>query len=336
MPAGCTNASYTYGIGLNLSGVAAIRAGDDFAGWYKDMAFTDPYTETPAEDDVKYAKLVAPETFDLKVQIVPVETGDENAVLRVISSVDSEFYQSATLTLTHIDGVKTYNLTTFYRSLTEYSGLEAMTDPTVFSDDSKYFVSKKALLPAVAFNHPVTATLTLTTCDGTEIEGGSYTFTVDAEYVFAGWYHDAEFTTPFTEAPAAGEEAYAKYVHKDTFGTVVQVVEPNEGDTSVRMRVVSSIDNADYQTVKYIVRYGDVEKTYDLTTFYRKLSEYSGFEAITDPTEYFSEDSKYFVSKKVLLGDYVSGTEVTITTVFTAPDGTVFYGEEAVLSVDIP
>ena len=306
-----------------------------FAGWYKDADFTDPYTEAPGEDDEKYAKFIDPATFDLLAQISEPAPGDTDAKVRLVTTIDSEFYQKVIFELTYGESGKTYTLTTFYRELTEVLDLEAMEDPTVFSADSKYFASKKAALPAEAFNQTITAKAIFVTCDGTEVEGGTIEFVIPMDYVFAGWYHDAEFTDPYTEAPGEEDEAYAKYVHKDTFKTVVQLVEPAEGDIGFKARFVTSVDSAFYKQVEIKIEYPEGSKSYTLNKFYRALSETLGLEALDDPKALFSEDSEYFASKKSLIeDDNAVGVEVTVYAVFTTCDGTVVEGEHTVFTVE--
>ena len=305
-----------------------IEVSGVFAGWYKDMAFTDPYTETPAEDDVKYAKLVAPETFDVKVQVAELNAGDTVAKVRFISTVDSSSYNGVKFVVTYGENTLEFNAPKLYRKLNEYLGMEGFTDPKVFSEDSVYFSSVKAEIPAEAFNTDLTVTIMLITCDGTEIIGGSTEFKVEDNYVFAGWYHDAEFPSPFKAAPEDGEEAYAKYVHKDTFKTVVQLVTPEDGATGFDARFITSADASYYDSIVFKVEYASTVKTVSVNSLYRKLVEYNGYEAITDPTALFSSDSAYFASVKTTIADEEAfNTEITIYAQFVTADGTVINGE---------
>ncbi len=310
-----------------------------FAGWYKNIAFTDPYTATPAEDDVKYAKLVAPETFDLRVQIVEPAPGDTDAKVRVYTSADSANYQSVKFIVTSGDFTKEYTVKNYYRELSESLGLEAIEDPKVFSDDSVYFVSKKMALPAEIFNNAVTVKTIFTTCDGTEFEGGTVEFTVEMNYVFVGWYHDADFTEPFTAQPDEGEEAYAKYVHKDTFKMIAQIGNIEEGATSFKARFITSADSANYSSILFKVEYENTVKSYTVKNFYKAMSEDAeiGLEGFDDPKELFSEDSLYFVSKKSLIADADAfGNEITVYALLTALDGTVIETEHTVFTVELP
>ena len=312
-----------------------IEVSGVFAGWYKDMAFTDPYTETPAEDDVKYAKLVAPETFGIIVQVDEPAPDAEDAKIRVITSVDSVEYQSVEFVLTYGDNELKYTTSTFYEHLTAALTLEAIEDPkSVFSADSELFASKKIKLPADAFNQTVKVKAIFTTCDGTVFESETVEFTVEMNAVFAGWYHDAEFTDPFTAQPEEGEEAYAKYVHKDTFKTIVQVVEPEEGDTTIKIRVISSVDTVEHDNVTFHIEYADATMTFKTTTFYEHITEALGLEGFEDPKEVFTEDSELFASKKVSISDSDAfGKEITVYAVITTADGTVITGEPTVITL---
>lgn len=306
-----------------------------FAGWYKNIAFTDPYTATPGEEDVKYAKLVAPETFGIIVQVDEPAPDAEDAKIRVITSVDSVEYQSVEFVLTYGDKELKYTTSTFYEHLTAALTLEAIEDPkSVFSADSELFASKKIKLPADAFNQTVKVKAIFTTCDGTVFESETVEFTVEMNAVFAGWYHDAEFTDPFTAQPEEGEEAYAKYVHKDTFKTIVQVVEPEEGDTSIKIRVISSVDTVEHDNVTFHIEYADATMTFKTSTFYEHITEALGLEGFEDPKEVFTEDSELFASKKVSISDSDAfGGEITVYAVITTADGTVITGEPTVITL---
>ena len=140
--------------------------------------------------------------------------------------------------------------------------------------------------------------------------------------IFAGWYADSEFNTPFTGTKGY---AYAKYIDPDILGTKFQVK-----DDGTAIRFVSSIDTLEFESVgfKFTGTYGDKtieEKTRDIYTVYEKISGGGN----TYMPNIFSQDSHYFFAYTVRNMDpEISSTNMTwqVTPFFVTHDGTKVYG----------
>ncbi|MBR4768912.1 MAG: hypothetical protein IK088_08045, partial [Lachnospiraceae bacterium] len=74
--------------------------------------------------------------------------------------------------------------------------------------------------------------------------------------LFAGWFEDAEMTTPIT-APAANSQAYAKFVDEAVLSVKYQITaDANETMDTVNMRVVTATDSLNYANVGFKLEYG--------------------------------------------------------------------------------
>lgn len=205
---------------------------------------------------------------------------------------------------------------------------EGQTINDVFDNpDSKYFISKKVLLPNYQFGSPIDVNMVLTTCDTTEVEMNSGTIVVERPQMFVGWYHDPDFTDPFTEAPAEGEIKYAKYVNADVFKLKLQTVDVDVNSTEGKFRVYTSLDSNNYRIVKFNVMYGNYENTYSTEVCYKHLAPVFGLPATFNPKKQFCQDSEYFASERFILPLDPAVTSIAISSTFVALDGTTFSGD---------
>lgn len=147
--------------------------------------------------------------------------------------------------------------------------------------------------------------------------------TAPAGKIFAGWFEDAEFTTPYTGTTGY---AYAKFIDENVL--TVKSQRKKEDENEVAIRFVSTIDEGvDYQEIgfKFTGTYGDSiisEKTKSCQYVYSKITA-AGQEVL--PTSY-SDDSAYFFTYTVK--NLAKSSTWEVTPYFVTPDGTTVLGTE--------
>lgn len=127
----------------------------------------------------------------------------------------------------------------------------------------------------------------------------TYTAPKKEGYIFAGWYRNADCTVPVDENVISGG-AYAKYVDEDVLTVKYQIPTTTtaESPTTI-LRLVTSIDKEDYQSVTFQIEYNGSIKSISTSTAYRNLIGFKGEEKITYNPDVFSADSKYMVALNV-------------------------------------
>lgn len=127
----------------------------------------------------------------------------------------------------------------------------------------------------------------------------TYTAPEKEGYIFAGWYQNADCTVPVDENVISGG-AYAKYVDEDVLTVKYQIPTTTtaESPTTI-LRLVTSIDKEDYQSVTFQIEYNGSIKSISTSTAYRNLIGFKGEEKITYNPDVFSADSKYMVALNV-------------------------------------
>lgn len=138
--------------------------------------------------------------------------------------------------------------------------------------------------------------------------------------IFAGWYADDAFTTPYIETTGY---AYAKFIDVKAADCKFQTKLDN---TAVRF--VSTIDDClDYQEVgfKFTGMYGTREitaKTKSVTKVYKAVASIGG----TPSQAFGNDDSAYFFTYTVRGMDGTTGSSWTVTPYYITPDGTTVDG----------
>ena len=164
-------------------------------------------------------------------------------------------------------------------------------------------------------------------------EGTAYTYPTKVGCVFAGWYTDADYQTPLGTDVTEGD-AYAKFVSEDVLKVKYQLpVTTSETDTTTSIRLITSVDSIDYQSVGFKVEYTDngTTQTREFTT----RNVYSIIKGIVDgrvvikyKSQVFSEASSYLMAviiNKLPMSIYNSG--LTVTAQWVTLDGTTVSGE---------
>ncbi len=152
-----------------------------------------------------------------------------------------------------------------------------------------------------------------------------YTYPEKEGKIFAGWYADSSFTTPYTETTGY---AYAKFIDEKVLDVKCQKNDTSTTPTAVRF--VSSIDDClDYQSVgfKFSGNYGNrdiTEKEREVTKVYKTIK--AGGNTMTPGGVFDNDDSAYFVTYTIRNMDGEQTSSWNITPFYVTPDGTKVYG----------
>lgn len=159
-----------------------------------------------------------------------------------------------------------------------------------------------------------------------------YTYPTRSGYVFAGWYTDAEYTTP-VEADATSGQAYAKFVQSEVLTVKCQLpIDANRTEPTTSLRLVTSVDTLNYQYVGFELEYTLEDKTYEKTFKTKNVKKTikatgdDGKEITYYPNE-FSTASTYMMALKInKIPSEIYELPLTITPYWITLDGTVVTG----------
>ena len=159
-----------------------------------------------------------------------------------------------------------------------------------------------------------------------------YTYPTRSGYVFAGWYTDAQYTTP-VEADVTSGQAYAKFVKSDVLTVKCQLpIDANRTEPTTSLRLVTSVDTLNYQYVGFDLEYTledtNYKKTFKTKNVYKTIKAIGddGEEIIYEPDE-FSTASTYMMALKInKIPSEIYELPLTITPYWITLDGTVVTG----------
>lgn len=170
-----------------------------------------------------------------------------------------------------------------------------------------------------------------------------------ADYIFAGWYTDAEAQT----AAASGTTGdYARFVPADVLSTKVQVTNGIVTDTTNEnykdkyiMRFVSSVDSIDYKYAGFELSYTDkttnevIRKTSKTYKAFKRIDSTTGATDNNVDTYEFSPKvvdtkSEYFITGKWPVAEEDKAVNYTVKAYWMTKDGTKVYGRERCVSVE--
>ncbi len=160
--------------------------------------------------------------------------------------------------------------------------------------------------------------------------GDTYTYPTKSGLAFAGWYKDADFTTPLSPGEKIGY-AYAKFVDEKVFSLKFQMTaNTTPTSASTNLRILTSVDTLNYSKVGFQITINGKTLLCNSDTVYEKISAYvdnRGFEI--EPTV-FSKESSYFMTHRIAnIGNGAFSMPITIKPCWTTLDGTVVEGPES-------
>ena len=147
--------------------------------------------------------------------------------------------------------------------------------------------------------------------------------------VFAGWYHDAALTNPYTSAPAQEATAYAKFVDEKVLDVHYQLsAGVNEDSPETGLRVITTVDSSNFKRVGFRVTYDAKTVERSSNGVYKTIKGQDGKAILTYwPDEAFeNEESLYFYAYNFKIRDAKFATTYTVTAFWETMDGTVVYG----------
>ncbi len=149
------------------------------------------------------------------------------------------------------------------------------------------------------------------------------------DWIFAGWYEDADCSQAVVDKASAAGTKYARFVPVDVLSVKCQVTEGTVSDTdSCRLRVVSTVDNLNYRKVGFEFKIGEREAfEHDTTKVFKKIVAGVGHDAFSHLPQEFHESSNYF-STVTITNIPKTGfqTGIRIIPYWVTVDGTKVYG----------
>lgn len=156
------------------------QEGKVFAGWYADAEFTEVYEETTG---TAYAKFVDATVLDLKKQLsAGASSISEKVSIRFLTGIDTLYYSNVTFHISIPDENKAWEWveTTAYSSILVDGVAYSYTAAEVFGEGAAYFVLHSLTgIPSTVFDKQFIASVSWTTLDGTTVNTGDKTFTIN-------------------------------------------------------------------------------------------------------------------------------------------------------------
>lgn len=129
--------------------------------------------------------------------------------------------------------------------------------------------------------------------------GDTWTAPTQEGKVFAGWFADSEYTTPYMETNGY---AYAKFIDERCITVKWQKRLDNPDPNKTDIRLVSTLDCGDYDSLHFVLTFTDngfVIKDGQITRLYDSLDGFVNGENVSYTPDIFCEDSKYFAAYTV-------------------------------------
>lgn len=174
--------------------------------------------------------------------------------------------------------------------------------------------------------------------------------TTEHGYIFAGWYKVEKTTTkgddgekqtttemkPYDKMPT--ETAYAKFVDATVLSIKAQILANTTSQSETTdMRILTSVDALDYQSVGIEVKYNGKKVSYDSKTVYKKIYALDGTVAVEkDPKEVFDNKlSRSFLAIRLTnIANNLFDVEFKINGYWVTKDGTKVLGNTAIKKVN--
>ncbi len=212
--------------------------------------------------------------------------------------------------------------------------------PTTMESESLVFVDGSMY---ICFNHngavisKVTFSFDIDELDVSKYRSGTtYTAPTESGKVFAGWYKDAEFTTPLGKNVKTGK-AYPKFVPANVLGVKAQIsTETTKDSPSTDLRFLTSVNDLNYAKIGFKIHANGKTVVVGNNTVYKTLTVKLGEGVLykKTPAQVFDTSSTYF--KAYVLGNVPNSmfdTPIEVTPYWITLDGTTVYGKTEVKTV---
>ena len=152
-----------------------------------------------------------------------------------------------------------------------------------------------------------------------------------ADYIFSGWYQDSKCEKVYSNVKGDTSLAYAKFVPQSILSVKLQLkADTIPGSASTNMRLVSSVDSANYKTIGFDVYYNGATtpvKAESSKVFERIVASVESGVDYNYSAKVVDIESKYFVTATLVnikSGNF--GKSFHIEPYWITMDGTVVYG----------
>ena len=153
--------------------------------------------------------------------------------------------------------------------------------------------------------------------------GDTWTAPTQEGKVFAGWFADSEYTTPYMETTGY---AYAKFIDERCITVKWQKRLDNPDSNKTDIRLVSTLDCGDYDSLHFVLTFTDngfVIKDGQITRLYDSLDGFVNGENVSYTPDIFCKDSKYFAAYTITgMPNSLYDTSLTAQVYIITLDGT--------------
>ena len=153
--------------------------------------------------------------------------------------------------------------------------------------------------------------------------GDTWTAPTQEGKVFAGWFADSEYTTPYMETTGY---AYAKFIDERCITVKWQKRLDNPDPNKTDIRLVSTLDCGDYDSLHFVLTFTDngfVIKDGQITRLYDSLDGFVNGENVSYTPDIFCKDSKYFAAYTITgMPNSLYDTSLTAQVYIITLDGT--------------
>ncbi len=156
------------------------------------------------------------------------------------------------------------------------------------------------------------------------------------DWLFVGWYADAECTQIISDKTNVSGKKYARFVRPEVLTVKAQITaETKSGSPSTSMRFVSTVDSLKYRQVGFEIIVNSKKKDVAIKTVYSRIVAKDGGTQINyAPTEFCSA-SKFFSTVTLTnIPNEQFATMINVKPYWITMDGTKVYGQERDICVN--
>lgn len=148
------------------------------------------------------------------------------------------------------------------------------------------------------------------------------------DWVFAGWYKDAQCDKAVTDKQNETGNKYAKFVPKEVLSVFCQTkVNTNENTGTTKMRILSTVDTLKYSEVGFRITIGSKTITQATKTVYTGIKAVDDGVAIDYKPNAISDASTYFTTLTITnISNDKFATGILIEPYWKTMDGSTVYG----------
>lgn len=147
-------------------------------------------------------------------------------------------------------------------------------------------------------------------------------------WLFAGWYEDADCTKYITDRSKYTGKQYAKFVPAEVLSVKCQNLKNTTSSTeTTRMRVVTTVDSLNYREIGFDIKINSTTVNQKTKTVYKKIMATQDGVAFEYEPAAFSSSSKYFATFTLINipnKGFTSG--ISLKPYWITADGTKVYG----------